>query len=170
MSSEKPGRFRYRRVRSASSALAAHGEPWLWLTAGSLAVAIAMIVGLLTLIVVQGAATFWPVPLELIELADGRRVLGEVTTREQEVVATTKSAGTPSRMLLRVANSIEASSQFEWVDASEVKDVTTPAWATVVEKLEGGRLHAFPKRLVHGEKVVAEGHEATWAAYEREHP
>jgi phosphate transport system permease protein len=170
MSSEKPGRFRYRRVRSASSALAAHGEPWLWLTAGSLAVAIAMIVGLLTLIVVQGAATFWPVPLELIELADGRRVLGEVTTREQEVVATTKSAGTPSRMLLRVANSIEASSQFEWVDASEVKDVTRPEWATVVEKLEGGRLHAFPKRLVHGEKVVAEGHEATWSAYEREHP
>ncbi len=170
MSSERPGRFRYRRVRSASSALAAHGEPWLWLTAGSLAVAMTMIVGLLTLIVVQGAATFWPVPLELVELTDGRRVLAEVTTREPEVVATAKASGTPSRMLLRVANSIEASSQFEWVDAAEVKEVTRPAWATVVEKLEGGRLHAFPQRLVHGEKVIAEGHEATWAAFEQEHP
>jgi phosphate transport system permease protein len=170
MSYEASSRFRYRRVRSASSALAAHGEPWLWLTAGALAVAIAMIVGLLALIVVQGASTFWPVPLELIELTDGRRVLGEVTTREPEVVATAKTSGTPARMLLRVANSVEASSQFEWVNASEVKSVGRPAWASVVEKLEGGRLHAFPKRLVHGEKVIAEGPEATWAAFEREHP
>ena len=78
MSSE---RFRPRRVRSTYSSLVAHGEPWVWLTAGCLATAIAMIVGLLTLIAVRGAATFWPVPLELVKLVDGRQLLGEVTTR-----------------------------------------------------------------------------------------
>ena len=47
MSSERP---RQRRLRSSHTALAAHGEPWVWLTAGCLATAIAMIGGLLALI------------------------------------------------------------------------------------------------------------------------
>jgi phosphate transport system permease protein len=162
--------FRYRRVRSASSGLAAHGEPWVWLTAGCLATAIVMIVGLLGLIAVRGAATFWPVPLDLVELADGRRMLGEVTAREAAVDASANADGNPARMLLRVAGGGEASSQFEWVVDSTVKNVSQPAWATVVERLEGGRLHGIPKRIVHGEKVIAEGAEATWAAYEKEHP
>ena len=51
---------RPRRLRSAHSNLAAHGEPWVWLTGGALALALAMITGLLAFIAVRGAATFWP--------------------------------------------------------------------------------------------------------------
>ncbi len=170
MSSKTPGRFRYRRVRSASSALAAHGEPWVWLTAACLATAIAMIVGLLGLIVVRGVATFWPVPLELVKLTDGREMLAEVTARERAVTAGANADGSPDRMLLRVAGSGEAGKQFEWVDQPDIKNVSRPEWATVVEKLEGGRIHGIPKRLVHGDTVIAEGPAATWAAYEKEHP
>jgi hypothetical protein len=43
MSSDRPAR----RIRSGHAMLTAHGEPWVWLTAASLAIAIAMIVGLL---------------------------------------------------------------------------------------------------------------------------
>ena len=89
---------RPRRLRSASSSLAAHGEPWVWLTGGALATAIAMITGLLLFIAVRGASTFWPQPLELVELADGRKALGEVTGREQ---APDQEAGTLGRRLIR---------------------------------------------------------------------
>ena len=41
----------------------AHGEPWVWLMSGSLAVAVVMIVGLLLLITVRGSLHFWPRPL-----------------------------------------------------------------------------------------------------------
>jgi len=167
MSSE---RFRYRRSRSALSGLAAHGEPWVWLTAGCLATAIAMIVGLLSLIAIRGAANFWPVPHELVELNDGRRLLGEVTTRERAVPATDEAVGTPARRLLRVAGSGEGSGQFEWVNDADMKRTSRPEWATVVERLEGGRLHATPKRLMRGDEVIADGPAATWATYEREHP
>lgn len=163
MSSE---RFRPRLVRSTYSSLVAHGEPWVWLTAGCLATAIAMIVGLLTLIAVRGAATFWPVPLELVRLVDGRQLLGEVTTREPAVA----DAGSPARMLLRTAGFTETGNHFEWVDDADVRQVERPAWATVVERLEGGRLHGIPRRLLEGDKVVADGPAATWAAYEKEHP
>jgi phosphate transport system permease protein len=51
-----------------------------------------------------------------------------------------------------------------------VTATSRPEWATAVERLEGGRFHGFPKRLLHGERVVAEGPEAAWRAFEREHP
>ena len=47
-----------RRVRSSYTNLAAHGEPWVWLTAGSLGTALAMILGLLLFITARGLATF----------------------------------------------------------------------------------------------------------------
>ncbi|NDC63943.1 MAG: hypothetical protein EBZ59_08190, partial [Planctomycetia bacterium] len=161
MSSDRHGP---RRRRSAHSNLAAHGEPWVWLTAGSLALAIAMIVGLLGFIAARGAATFWPVPLELVELRDGRRLLGEVAGRE----AADGSSGT--RRLLRTANFELTGSHFEWVDDAAVAMSLKPEWATAVERLEGGRFHGFPTRLLHGEQVVAEGPASVWDAYGREHP
>lgn len=160
---------RPRRLRSAHAGLTAHGEPWVWLTAGSLATAIAMIVGLLALIAARGAATFWPVPLERFELADGRRILGEITAREPAVAAVEGSAARPARMLVRTAGFTETGSNFEWVDQAAVVATSRPEWATVVERLEGGRLHGIPRRLVHGDETVAEGAAAVWRSYQENH-
>ena len=157
-----------RRARSAHSSLAAHGEPWVWMTAGSLALALAMIVGLLAFIVVRGAATFWPAPLELVETSDGRRVLGEVTGRERG--AATADAEPQSRRLVRTANFELTGKHYEWFDEAAIAATSRPEWATAVERLEGGRFHGFPLRLLHGDAVVAEGPEAVWQAYRREHP
>lgn len=157
-------RVRLRRVRSAHATLSAHGEPWVWLTAGSLTLAIAMIVGLLALIVVRGAATFWPVPLELVTLADGRQALGEVAAREQI------RNGGAARRLLRTANFELTGTHFEWIDEPAISRTDRPEWATAVERLDGGRFHGTPRRLLHNEQVVAEGPAAAWAGYEREHP
>jgi len=161
---------RPRRLRSAHAGLAAHGEPWVWLTAGSLVTAIAMIVGLLALITARGAATFWPVPLERVDLADGRRLLGEITAREATVVGGDGVAPRPARTLFRTAGFAETGSSFEWVDQAAVRGTSRPEWATVVERLAGGRLHGIPLRLVHGDETVAAGPAAAWKAYEQEHP
>ena len=86
---------RRRGARSPFSSLTAHGEPWVWLTAGSLAIAVLMIVGLLGFIAIRGAATFWPQPLVEVTLRDGRQTLGEVTDRERE--GTTKDKENPQQ-------------------------------------------------------------------------
>ena len=163
-----------RRVRSAHAGLAAHGEPWVWLTGGSLALAIAMIVGLLAFIAARGAATFWPVPLELVELTDGRRVLGEVTGRETvdtpgEDAPGADAPATIDRRLVRTANFELTGEHYAWFDERNIASASRPPWATAVERLEGGRFHGFPTRMLHGADVVAEGPEQTWAAYGREH-
>ena len=156
--------------RAAHTGLTAHGEPWVWLTAGSLATALALIVGLLALIAVRGLATFWPVPLELLETVDGRRVLGELTDREATARADAASPADGGRRLVRTANFEFDGRHYEWFDDGAITAVTRPEWATAVERLEGGRFHGFPRRLLHGDSVVADGPAATWAAFGREHP
>lgn len=153
---------RPRRVRSAYSSMVAHGEPWVWLTGGSLALAIIMITGLLGFIAYRGAITFWPAPLELVTLHDGRQALGEVTEREQTTTA--------DRRLIRTANFELSGTHYEWFNSDAISTAAFPEWATAIERLEGGRFHGFPTRLLHGEKVVAEGPEASWAAFRDEHP
>jgi len=134
----------------------------VWLTGGALALAITMIVGLLALIAIRGAATFWPAPLELVELRDGRKALGEVTERETGPAA--------ARRLVRTANFEFTGNHYEWFDETSIATVSRPEWATAVERLEGGRFHGFPVRLVHGERIVAAGPEASWRAFCAEHP
>jgi len=154
---------RSRRGRSPHASLAAHGEPWVWLTGGALALAVAMIVGLLGYIVYQGAGTFWPRSLDLVELSDGRRVLGEEVAREE-------APDGSGRRLVRTANFELSGKHFEWFGEGDVTATTRPADATVVERLEGGRFHGFPTRLLHGDEVVADGAEASWAEFHRLHP
>ena len=166
MSSDRPSR----RVRSGHATLTAHGEPWVWLTTASLAIAIAMIVGLLVFIAARGIATFWPQPLERFTLADGRSVLAEVTDREPAVAATPQAAGHPARRLVRTGDFDGTGNHYEWLDDTAISRTDLPEWATVVERTEAGRLHGLPKRLLHGNDVVAEGPAAVWKAFEREHP
>jgi len=152
-----------RGVRSPFSNLAAQGEPWVWLTAGSLAIASLMIAGLLVFIAVRGAATFWPRPLVEVGLNDGQSVLGEVTDREQE-------GASGSRQLIRTANFELTGEHFRWVDDATVQSIAHPEWATAVERLEGGRFHGYPVRLLRSGEVVAEGPPAAWNEYRRIHP
>ncbi|NBT13967.1 MAG: phosphate ABC transporter permease PstA [Planctomycetia bacterium] len=142
-----------RRLRSAHSSLAAHGEPMLWLTGGSLAVAIAMIAGLLLFIVVRGAATFWPEPLVELRLTGGRRALGEVSARERVAPAADRPGF--SRTQLKTATFEVTGTHYEWFDDPDIEREARPAWATAVERVEGGRFHGLPVRLVHGDKTVA---------------
>jgi len=167
MTSEPP---RTPRLRSAHAALAAHGEPWVWLTGGALALALAMITGLLAFIALQGARTFWPVPLEEVQLVGGDRMLGEVAGRERVPAAGDAAAAVgTARRLVRTANFDLTGSHFRWVDEAEIATVDRPPWATAVERIEGGRFHGTPLRLLHGDEVVAEGPAEAWAGFLREH-
>jgi len=162
--------FRRRGARSPFSNLVAQGEPWVWLTAGSLAIASVMIVGLLVFIAVRGAATFWPRPLVEVSLTDGGCVLGEVTAGERELGASTDSDRATSRRLVRTANFELTGEHFRWIDDAAIDSTAHPPWATAVERLEGGRFHGYPVRLLRSGNPVAEGPAAAWEEYRRISP
>ncbi|HKY33295.1 MAG TPA: phosphate ABC transporter permease PstA [Candidatus Polarisedimenticolia bacterium] len=162
-----PSRTRSRRT----SAPAAGGEPFVWLTGAGLAAAGLMILALLTLILAQGAATFWPRPLVELRLRDGRTLLGEITRTEryrpgeeelaalppERQTAIVRSGGFSTRRLLRVGNYDLYGEDFVWVPAHQVAAEQRPAGAWLIERREWGPAVGYVRRLLADGRPVAEG-------------
>lgn len=158
--------YHQRRPKSVSS-LSAQGEPMIWLTGGALAVALAMIGGLLSYIVWQGLSTFWPVPVIRVELRDGHVLMGEFVRRE---TFQTGQGAKAERESLRTGNAELSGTHFTWVDEADIVSAPTqPHWALVVERLEYGRFYGMPLAMIVDGKAVADTPAAAWAKYQDLH-
>ena len=175
------------RQASAATSLAAQGEPMLWLAGGALAVALAMIVGLLVLVLYQGLLTFWPQPVAQIETDDGTVYLGEIADRRryspaERLLATLPHAAAERAKLeaktdggqfeqekIRVENFELTNTHFVWVDSFRVRETTFPEWALVVERLTNGRFYGLPAAFLIDGQEVATTPADVWAEYLKYH-
>lgn len=185
-----PGRrsFRQRRAKSAGS-LSAHGEPMVWLTGGLLALALAMIGGLLSLVIYEGMRTFWPDPVVQVKTRDGHVYLGEITRQAEfrpepppeaplrpgkhrvqpEIGAEEGPTITVQRKLLRTGNFELTGTHFHWVDDDQILGKTEPEWAMVVERLSWGRFYGtLAAFLIDGEVAASDPADA-WARFQEHH-
>ena len=155
---------RARRPRRQTS-LWSNGEPFVWLSGGALAVALAMIAVLLGFVLAQGFSTFWPQPLVEIETLGGGRFLGEVRATERfrpaaqafEVLPAAsrtpvaervaRSGGESGRRLVRIENFELTGEHYRWISDFEVARESSPAWALLVERRSGGRLQGEARAL-----------------------
>ena len=175
------------RGRSGSTVIA-NGEPMIWLTGGALAVALAMIVGLLALVLCRGLATFWPQPLVEIHTFGGEQFLGEVAQHETyrpseqrlaelpaEDAARIRTApgntdGSVSRHLLRTGNYDLTGKHYRWLDDALVAEETLPEWAVVIERLSWGRFYGTPQALLVDGREVATSPPEVWDRMAEFHP
>jgi len=147
---------RSRRARARTSLLA-HGEPLVWLNGGALALALAMILGMLLLILTQGLGTFWPQPLYTIRTLDGAEHIGELSRAEAHQLSVEDLASLRQRPELHARldsadrwtrrTQIRTVDGFVWVDDYNVTKVEQPEWGLVVERREGGRCYGVPLAL-----------------------
>lgn len=183
----RPAATRPRRIR-AGSTLLANGEPMIWLTGGALAVALAMILGLLALVLTRGLATFWPAAVVELKTVSGESLLGEVARHEQyrpdepllaelpagdaERIRAAAAAddGNSRRVLLRTGNYDLNATHFRWIDESLVTGETDPEWAVVVERLSWGRFYGMPQAVLVDGKEVASTPDEAWQRYQELHP
>ena len=176
--------------RSEGSLLSAYGEPAIWLTGGAMAICLAMILGLLGLIVLNGLRTFWPLRVVLLKLRDGREVLGEVTRSEwyrpeptllehlpeNQIAAYAEASsaqkGWIKRELVRTGNYELTNEHFRWVAIPEIaaEGRSFPDWALVVERTTWGRFYGFPVALVVAGNVEASEPQQIWELFRRFHP
>jgi ABC-type phosphate transport system permease subunit len=147
---DAPVPVRSRRKRATTSLYAA-GEPMVWLTSGSLAFCVAMIVGLLVLIFAFGMSTFWPTPVVHCTMENGEIYMGEVTRHETVEVERQEI----TRSLLRTGNYRLTGTHFKWVDDHKIKDRTEPEWAMVMERMEWGRFYGMPQRFAFLHRKIA---------------
>jgi phosphate transport system permease protein len=159
------------------TALFAHGEPLIWLTGGSLAMALLMIAGLLALVAWQGFGTFWPGPVLQVVTTDGRTLAGEVTRDETyappELQPADAAPGvepvSARRRLLRIGNFELTGEHFVWVGQHEVAEASRPAWSLVVERVAWGRFYGQPAGFLLGGQPAAATPEAAWELFNQYH-
>jgi len=141
-----------RRVRRFSADLSAQGEPALWAFGGALALGIILIAGFLAMIAYNGFATFWPKPIERVELTDGSVIAGQPTRggpyqpgdavlaglSDDQRAAIEANFGLAERTLYQTANYDLYGDDFRWVSDFEVADTTTPEDYMLFERQQWG--------------------------------
>ena len=174
--------------RKRSTSLFANGEPLVWLTGGAMALALAMIVGLLALVLVQGGSTFWPRGLVQIETLAGKSVLGEINAQERyepakdafEVLPASERARAEAevaargknseRRMLREENFEFTGEHYRWVSDFEITRESVPEWALTVERSRGGRFYGFPVAFTIDGEAKETDPEKIWTLYQAESP
>lgn len=131
---------------------AARGEPKLWSLGGTLAFGVLMITGFLVLVLWNGVATFWPKPIAVVTLADGKVVAGEPTREEvfrptadqlaklapQMREAIARNDGYAHRQLYRTGNFDFYGDDSKWVADYDVAKVDHPRDMVLAERREWG--------------------------------
>lgn len=117
------------------------GEPQVWGTAAALSLTLLMVLVLIGVVMVNGLGFFWPSDTALVTLSDGSRLLGEITATEK---------ATPSygrRLQFKVGNRDIYGQDFRWVDKKDIRTISWPADAVVLERKENGNFQGFLKSL-----------------------
>jgi phosphate transport system permease protein len=118
------------------------GRAMTWLTGGTLALNLLLVLGLLALLFWHGAGAFWPRPIVVMTLVDGTKVMGEIHGRE-EVPQEAPGAVPTTRLKLKVGNRESGDAEFRWIDEPRIASREYPRDAVVIERLEWGNLYGF---------------------------
>lgn len=143
--------------RRYSADLSALGEPALWGFGGALALGIILIAGFLMIVLYNGATTFWPKPIDRVELTDGTVIAG-VERRgtifrpdlprltEEQRAEVEANDGFAYRTLYQTANFDLYGDDFRWVADFETANITQPedfyyferqTWGVFVGRIAG---------------------------------
>ncbi|MDR0277641.1 MAG: phosphate ABC transporter permease PstA [Paucimonas sp.] len=150
------------------------GAPGVWISGGSVAIAVIMTIGLLAVIAVRGLGHFWPADLiqanYTVPGQPAHIVVGEVVQKEEVPRARLKGAGLPvpddgpefmTRELIKVGNRDLNGSDFTWVVGEWLTDQQRPADLIALERREWGNFYGYLVSVKENGKVVAEG-PAAW--------
>jgi phosphate transport system permease protein len=135
--------------RRFSADLSALGEPALWGFGGALALGIIMIATFLAVVLYNGATTFWPKPIDRVELTDGTVLAGterrgtiyrpNLSQLDADVRAEVEANdGFAYRTLYQTANFDIYGDDFNWVADFEVAEITQPEDFYYIERQTWG--------------------------------
>jgi phosphate transport system permease protein len=140
------------------------GDPFVWLTGGTLAFSILMVAGFVGLILVNALGFFWPSPVYRFVVEDGTEVVGEITHRET-IPDPDAPIGTPARQRIQVkqGNRDLYGVDFLWIDEDRIRSREQPVDLLILERWEWGNFYGFLRAVKDGERIIAEGPEAVAA-------
>ena len=117
------------------------GEPFVWATGAALALTLLLTFALLAVVLWNGLGVFWPHAVAEVELADGKKLLGEQL--QTEINADT---GVES-VKFKVGN-MEDGPAFRWIEAKTIRSTVYPKDAYVLERLTNMNYYGFLRKIV----------------------
>ncbi len=141
------------------------GDPGVWITGAALAAALLMVFGMVVLILANGLGSLWPRNVTRFVLAESKEVIGEIVEREAiPVMRSEEASAILYRLQVKQGNRDLYGADFLWLDEAKILERESPADVVVIERREWGNLYGHLAQVKEGERVVAEGSEATLAA------
>jgi phosphate transport system permease protein len=130
---------------TSSDSSTPRGEAWVWFSGLGLIVGLGMVIGLLALVLMNGATVFWAPPVPVAQVDDGRVLIGQLAQRRIR-------AGSPAdqpryerqyQVGLRELNG----NSYLWIDEAKIKSESFPADVLGLERVENGPAFVRPQSL-----------------------
>jgi len=132
-------------MSSSSDSSTPRGEAWVWFSGLGLIIGLGMVIGLLALVLMNGATVFWAPPVPVAQVDDGRVLIGQLAQRRIR-------AGSPAdqpryerqyQVGLRELNG----NSYLWIDEAKIKSESFPADVLGLERVENGPAFVRPQSL-----------------------
>lgn len=150
------------------------GDPWIWTTAGAVALSLVMVYAVVWLTAAKGLVHWWPKPVAEVMFTqpDGSqtRLIGEVREKEEVSLIRLRESGYnidstdkfTYRYLIKQGNRDITGTDFKWYPAPMLGEFTYPKDLISVERREWGNFYGHLKVVKEAGVVVADG-PAAWA-------
>jgi phosphate transport system permease protein len=136
------------------------GDGLTSLCCAALALNVVLVLGILGVLTAGGIGAFWQRPLVLLEMDDGRRILGEV----HDVEPLPHGAAGTTRSRLEVGNRDVTGLDFVWVESPSIRRSSRPPDAALFERLEYGSFYGFLVAVHRAGEPLVEGPAEAWLA------
>ncbi len=148
------------------------GSPWIWLTAGAVAVSLLAVAGVMALTALRGLGHFWPKPVVETTFMerDGKRsgLIGELRDREEVAVRRLRESGFTipgdavfaERVLVKMGNRDVTGADFRWFPVPLLGEIKYPKDIITLERREWGNFYGHLLAVKEEGKAVAEGEAA----------
>jgi phosphate transport system permease protein len=154
------------------------GEPWIWTTAGAVALSLIMVYSVVWLTAARGLTHFWPKPVAEVTFQErdgsSSRLIGEIREKEEVSLIRLREQGYEvdtqnlfaDRYLLKLGNKDITGVDFKWYPAPLLGEFTYPEDLIAIERREWGNFYGHLKAVKEAGNLVAEG-PAAWAEVEQ---
>lgn len=152
------------------------GEAYVWLNAGTVAICLIMVLGVLGLIAVRGLGYFWPADVVQAQYSvpgssQIETVVGEIYDSKTDTakrlaesgIAVPEGITAVERISIKQGNRDQGQPDFRWVFADTLKEVQYPEDIVVLERFEWGSFYGRLKSVSENGTEVASG-PAAWDA------
>ncbi len=130
---------------TSSDSSTPRGEAWVWFSGLGLIIGLGMVVGLLALVIMNGATVFWAPPVPVAQVDDGRVLIGQLAQRRIRAGSTADQPRYERQYQvgLRELNG----NSYLWVDESKIKSESFPEDVMGLERVENGPAFVRPQTL-----------------------